>query len=137
MATISKTRPLTGCGRPSGNQLIWAAVFGVSLPVVALILKHWDLPPAARYALVLFSLATGAQYVRAMVRDTRRQMDELQLRIYLEASAVVVCGLFVLMLTYPILVAAHLAGTLDYTIVLVLIVALGVVGYINAWRRYR
>jgi hypothetical protein len=137
MATVSKSGFLSGCGRPSRNQLVWAVIFGASLPVIALVLKHWEAPAVVRYLLAALSLATGAQYVRAMVRDIRRQMDELQLRIYLEAAAVVVCGLFVLMLAYPILVAAHLAGALDYSVVLVLIVALGIVGYVGAKRRYR
>jgi uncharacterized membrane-anchored protein len=67
----------------------------------------------------------------------RRQMDELQLRIYLEAAAVVACGLFILMLSYPLLEAAHLVGPLDCYVVLVMIVVLGLVGYVSGVRRYR
>jgi hypothetical protein len=72
-----------------------------------------------------------------MVRDLRRQVDELQLRIYLEAAAVVVGGLFIIMLTYPTLQEAGVLPALDYSMVLVLIVLLGTGGYINARRRYR
>jgi len=86
---------------------------------------------------LVIPVLTGLLYLRAMVDDIRRQMDELQLRIYLEAAAVVVCGLFMVMLIYPLLQAARLVGALDYSIVLVLIVVLGTIGYLSAARRYR
>ena len=41
------------------------------------------------------------------------------------------------MITYPVLQAARLVGPLDYLVVLVLIVVLGLLGYVNAVRRYR
>ncbi len=96
-----------------------------------------SLPAAARYLIPAIPLLAGFFYIRAMVTDIRRQMDELQLRIYLEAAAVVVCGLFILMLVYPLLEAAHLVGPLNYLIVLGLIFVLGLVGYLSAVRRYR
>ncbi len=76
-------------------------------------------------------------YLLTMVRDLRRQVDELNLRIYLEASAVVVCGLFIVMLTYPALHDAGVLPALDYSMVLALIAVLLVGGYIGARRRYR
>jgi hypothetical protein len=41
------------------------------------------------------------------------------------------------MLLYPLLEAGHLVGPLDYFIVLAILVALGTIGYVRAWRRYR
>jgi hypothetical protein len=55
----------------------------------------------------------------------------------MEAAAVTVCGLFILMVAYPVLEAAHLAVKLDYSVVLALIVGLGLAGYISGVRRYR
>src|SRR6267154_1582472 len=124
-------RVLAGCGRPSGRQLLWAIVFFVSLGIGLAVLRHWALPVAARYLVPVIPLFAGAGWVLVFVRDVRRQMDELQLRIYMEAAAVAVCGLFVLMLSYPLLQAAHLVGPLDHTVVLALIVVLGIVGYIG------
>ena len=95
------------------------------------------LPAAVRYLIPAVPLFAGVQYVRVLVSDIRHQMDELQLRIYLEAAAVVVCGLFLLMITYPLLQAANLVGPLDYFVVLVLMVVLGIMGYISGVRRYR
>jgi len=137
-ATASGRRSfLQGCGRPSGRQLLYAIAFGISLGVATAVLRHLTLPAAVSYLVPAVPLLCGLLYVRAMVDDIRRQMDELQLRIYLEAAAVVVCGLFIVMLIYPLLEAAHLVGPLDSLMVLVLIAALLVVGYITAMRRYR
>ena len=82
-------------------------------------------------------LFAGIQYLRVLVRDMHQQMDELQLRIYLEAAAVVVCGLFIVMIAHPLLEAAQLLGPVDYLEVLVLMVVLGIMGYISGVRRYR
>lgn len=128
---------LEGCGRPSGRQLLWVMLFSVSMGIAGPVLRLLTMPAAVRYLIPTVPLFFGAQYVRALVSDSRRQMDELQLRIYLEAAAVVVCGLVIIMITYPLLQAAHLMGPLDYLVVLVLIVVLGIVGYVNAVRRYR
>ncbi len=126
-----------GCGRPSTLQLVWAVVFGVTLSLGIAVLRHLTLPTAVRYLVPFVPLFAGIEYILVMVRDTGRQQDELQLRIYLEAAMVVVCGLFVLMLCYPLLEAAQLLGPLDSYMVLVMIVLLGAVGYFSAYRRYR
>jgi hypothetical protein len=128
---------LEGCGRPSGRQYVWAILLGVSLSFGLALLRYLHLPTAVRYLIPAVPLFAGAQYVRVLVSDMRRQMDELQLRIYLEAAAVVACGLFILMLSYPLLEAAHLVGPLDCYVVLVMIVVLGLVGYVSGVRRYR
>jgi len=135
--TPQKRHILLGCGRPSGRQYLWAILCGASLSIGLAVLRYLHLPTAVRYLIPAVPLFAGAQYLRVLVRDMHRQMDELQLRIYLEAAAVVVCGLFILMLTYPLLEAAHLVGPLDYLAVLVWIVVLGIVGYISGVRRYR
>jgi hypothetical protein len=135
--TPPKRGVLAGCGRPSGRQLAWAIVFGVSLSIGLAVLRYLTVPTAVRYLIPAVTLFAGAQYLRVLVRDMHRQKDELQLRIYLEAAAVVVCGLFILMVTYPMLEAARLVGPLDSFGVFVLMVVLGVVGYISGVRRYR
>ena len=137
MTTVSKPRIFTACGRASTSQLVWSAAFAAELIIFVYILKHWDLPLAVRYLLPILTFGVGAQYIRVMVRDIRRQKDELQLRIYLEAAAVIVCGLFLFILAYPVLEIAHIAGPLDSSVVLAIMVALGIVGYATAARRYR
>ena len=136
-ASVSGRRALGGCGRPSGRQLGWAIAFGVSLGVATAVLRHLVLSAPVRYLVPAVPLLLGVLYVRALVDDIRRQQDELQLRIYLEAAAVVVCGLFIIMLIYPLLVAARLVGPLDDFVVLILLAVLLVLGYIFARRRYR
>ena len=101
------------------------------------ILRYLTVPAAVRYLFPAVPLLAGVLWMRAIVDDIRRQMDELQLRIYLEAAAVVVCGLFIVLLTYPMLQAARLVGPLDSSFVLVLIAVLLSVGYLSARRRYR
>lgn len=128
---------MAGCGRPSGRQLFWAIAFAISLAAGTAVLRHLKMPAAVRFGVPAIPLLAGLFYLRALVDDMRRQKDELQLRIYLEAAAVVVCGLFVVMLTFPILQAAGLVETLDNDIVMGVIVVLGTVGYISAARRYR
>jgi predicted membrane channel-forming protein YqfA (hemolysin III family) len=112
-------------------------IFGATLPICLAVLRHLHLPTAVRYLIPAVPLFAGVQYLRVLVRDMRQQMDELQLRIYLEAAAVVVCGLFIVMVMHPLLEAAQLVGPLDYLEVLVVIVVLGIVGYISGVRRYR
>jgi hypothetical protein len=136
-ATASSRRSVKGCGRPSRQQLYWSIAFGVSLILGEAVLRYLTVPAAVRYLVPGVPLLAGLLFVREMVRDIQRQKDELQLRIYLEATAVVVCGLFIVMLTYPILEAARLVGSLDHLFVEVLIAVLLIIGYIGARRRYR
>jgi len=135
--TASGRRSVASCGWPSGRQLFWAIAFAISLGVGTAVFRHLQVPNAVRYGGPAIPLLAGLFYIRALVDDMRRQKDELQLRIYLEAAAVVVCGLFVVLLTFPILQAAGLVETLNNDIVLGVIVVLGTIGYLNAVRRYR
>jgi hypothetical protein len=111
--------------------------FGLTLGAGVIVLRRFSLPLAAQYALAAVPVVAGAMYMNALVCDLRRQRDELQLRIYLEAAAVVVGGLFLLMCTYPLLQAAHLVGPLDWGNVLLFMNVIGAVAYIRALRRYR
>lgn len=128
---------LARCGRPSTSQMVWGVAFFILLAIVQVVLRRVELPTAARYVLPLAPLASGFLYIRSMIRDTRRQLDELQLRIYLEAAAVIVCGLFIIMLSYPLIQAAGWIGPLDHSVVLFAIFGLGAAGYFTARRRYR
>src|SRR5689334_21727509 len=97
-SALPERRSVLGCGRPSRRQMLWAIVFGVTLAIGTVVLRHWQLPTAVQYLIPAVPLGAGVLYMRAMVGDMQRQMDELQLRIYFEAAAIVVCGLFVIML---------------------------------------
>jgi len=101
------------------------------------VLRHFSLPLSVQYVLAAIPIFAGCLYMNAMVCDVRRQMDELQLRIYLEAAAVVVCGLFPMMCTYPLLQSEHLVGPLDWGIVLIILGVLGTSPCTRALRRYR
>src|SRR5215204_5303235 len=113
------------CGKPSTAQAVWGAAFFLLLGIVQVVLRRVELPAGARYLLPLGPLCAGFLYMRSMVTDTRRQLDELQLRIYLEAAVVVVCGLFIVMLSYPLMQAAGWVGPLDHSFVMLVLFALG------------
>jgi hypothetical protein len=136
-ATASIRRTVKGCGRPSNRQLLWSLAFAVSLILGEAVLHYLTVPAAVRYLVPVVPLLAGLLFVRALVHDIQRQKDELQLRVLLEAAAVVVCGLFIVMLTYPILEGARLVGPLNHLFVEVLIAVLLVIGYLSARRRYR
>jgi hypothetical protein len=59
--------------------------FFVLLSVERVLVRRVEMPAPARAVL---PLAAGLFYMRSMVTDFRRQSDELQLRIYLEAAVV-------------------------------------------------
>jgi hypothetical protein len=130
-------RRFAGCGRPSASQLAWSIAFFVLLSVERVLARRLELPDAVRYLLPVAPLAAGFFYMRSMVADFRRQSDELQLRIYLEAAVVAVCGLFVVMFSYPLLEAAGWVGPLEHMTVLLVLFVFGSIGYYVAWRRYR
>jgi hypothetical protein len=102
-----------------------------------MVLRWVPLPLVVQYLVAAVPVLAGGMYMNALVCDLRRQRDELQLRIYLEAAAVVVGGLFLLMCTYPLLEASHLVGPLDWGNVLLFMSVIGAVAYIRARRRYR
>ena len=65
------------------------------------------------------------------------RLDELQLRIQLEAAATACLGVFLVTLVYPIFQFAGFVGPLQPYYVIFLLVGLLLVGYLNANRRYR
>jgi hypothetical protein len=136
-ATPAEHHKAQGCGRPSGRLLVWSIVFSLTWVVGSILLPRFTFPTAIQYLIAAIPVFAGGMYINAIVRDVRRKRDELQLRIYLEAAAVVVCGLFLLMFTYPLLQAVHLVGPLDSGRVLVFMAVLLVVAYFRAKRRYR
>jgi len=137
-ASAPEKRVAYGCfGRPSARQMWWGIVFLISATGGSIVLRHASLPPVAQDLIAVFPVFAGVFYMNALIGDVRAQMDELQLRIYLEAAAMVVCGLFVLTIVYPGLQAAHLVGPLDWDIVLMFIMTLGIIAYVRAMRRYR
>jgi hypothetical protein len=136
-ATSAGHRTAQGCGQVSGRQLVWLIVFGLTWVAGSILLQRFTLPTAIQYLIAAIPVIAGGIYINALVCDIRRKRDELQLRIYLEAAAVVVCGLFLLMFTYPLLQAVHLVGPLDSGRVLVFMAVLLAVAYFRAVRRYR
>ncbi len=134
---VSERRLVSVCGRPSLRQMVWVAVFAASLPVGVAVHRRMDVPPLLGYLLAAIPLLAGAMYMRTMVRDVREQMDELQIRIYLEAATISLCGLFVVVCSYQLIEKAGLAGPLNGTIVILLMVGFGLIGYWRAVRRYR
>ena len=137
IAGMSFTRFVTRCGRPSASQIVWSVVFFSLVVVEGAVAKRVQLPEAVRLLLPVAPMVAGFFYMRSAVRDTRRQSDELQLRIYLEAAAVALCGLFVFVLTYPLMQAAGWVGPLQAEAVLFALIGFGAIGYFVARRRYR
>jgi hypothetical protein len=89
-----------------------------------------------RVAAVAVPLVCGVAYAFRLLRDLAR-LDELQLRIQLEAAATACLGVFLVTLLYPILQIAGFVGQLQPYYVVFLLVGLLLVGYLNANRRYR
>jgi hypothetical protein len=133
----AKRRPLSACGRPSATQVYWGLAFFVTLFACMFVNRYFVLATPFRQMAPLVPLAAGAFYMRAFIRDLHTKKDELQLRIYLEAGAITVGGLLILMMTYPLLQKGGLVGPLDSTVVLVMIGLLAVAGCFKAARRYR
>jgi hypothetical protein len=85
---------------------------------------------------VLVPVACSLAYVRQLIRDLRR-LDELELRIQLEAAATACLGVFVAAMIYPVMQIAGFVGPLQPYYVVFFLVGLVLVGYFNAIRRYR
>jgi hypothetical protein len=100
--------------------------------------KHAKVSPGLplRILVVAIPLACGVAYVFRLVRDFAK-LDELQLRIHLEAAATACLGVFIVSLLYPVLQIAGFVGPLQPYYVTFLLVGLLMLGYLNATRRYR
>ncbi|HEY1204343.1 MAG: hypothetical protein ABSH46_19230 [Bryobacteraceae bacterium] len=95
---------------------------------------HPGLP--LRILAVALPLVCGVGYIFRLLRDLAR-LDELQLRIQLEAAATACLGVFLVTILYPILQFAGFVGPLQPFYVTFLLVGLLMLGYFNANRRYR
>src|SRR5882724_9343510 len=89
--------------RPSRRQAVWALLFFFSQGLGTIVLSRAWVPPPYTYAVAAAPLIAGVFYIASVVSDIRTRMDELQRRIYLEAAAVTVCGLFLITMVYPLL----------------------------------
>jgi hypothetical protein len=124
------------CKRGTLVQTVW--LLGLALSVAAGILLIALLKPTLPFRIlaVAVPLGCGAAYVVRLLRDMER-LDELQLRIHLEAAATACLGVFIASLLYPIFQIAGFVGPLQAYWVTFLLVGLLLFGYVNAGRRYR
>ena len=123
--------------RRSYTQAGWALAMALSA-AAALLLLTWlepaQLPVRALAALV--PLAFGVVWVFYLLRDLRT-LDELQLRVNLEAAAIGCLGVFVGAILYPVFQHAGFVGQLQPRYVVLAVIALVGAGYVAAGRRYR
>lgn len=117
-------------------QTLW--LLGMAFTTSAGILLIALLKPALpiRILAVAVPLVFGAFYAFRLLRDLAR-LDELQLRIQLEAAATACLGVFLVTIVYPVFQIAGFVGPLQPYYVIFLLVGLLLVGYLNANRRYR
>jgi hypothetical protein len=122
--------------RSTLRQTAWllAAVFSTAAGIVLVALVRPGLP--VRVLVVAVPVLCGLAYTRQMVRDVRK-LDELQLRIQLEAAATACLGVFVAANIYPVVQIAGFVGPMQPFYVVFLLIGLVLAGYINACRRYR
>jgi len=125
------------CNRGSAGQFVSAILMALAVAGAVLLESFAKfLPTAVKALILLVPLGCGVAYVHFLLRDMRR-LDELQLRVHLEAAAVGCLGTFVVMLLYPAVQYAGFLGQLrPVYVVFVLIGSMGL-GYANAVRRYK
>jgi hypothetical protein len=116
--------------------LIFSFSAAVMVMGAALLAKLFPLRSPARIALALFEGAVTAAIIVGSVRSIRR-LDEMQLRIHLDAMAFAFAGTGVLATTYGFLVTAGLPDIDWGGILWPAMVALWVIGILIASRRYR
>ena len=117
-------------------QTLW--LLGMAFTTAGGILLIALLKPALPFRIlaVAIPLVCGAAYAFRLLRDLAR-LDELQLRIQLEAAATACLGVFLVTIVYPVFQIAGFVGPLQPYYVIFLLVGLLLVGYFNANRRYR
>ncbi len=131
MATAS-----TSCTGGTGRQIAWVLATALSVAAGIALLTIYRPPLPARIAAVLVPIGCGLAYAFQLVHDMQK-LDELQTRINLEATATACLGVFIAALVYPVVQSAGFAGPLQPYYVLILLSALWMAGYLNAYRRYR
>lgn len=117
-------------------QALWLLGMGFTT-AGGILLIAW-LKPALPFRIlaVTVPLVCGVAYAFRLLRDLAR-LDELQLRIQLEAAATACLGVFLATILYPVVQIAGFVGPLRPDYLLFLLVGLLLVGYLNATRRYR
>jgi len=117
-------------------QTLW--LLGMAFTTAGGILLIAWLKPALPFRIltVAVPLVCGVAYSFRLLRDLAR-LDELQLRIQLEAAATACLGVFLVTIVYPVFQIAGFVGPLQPYYVIFLLVGLLLAGYLNANRRYR
>jgi hypothetical protein len=130
------TDSVLSCSRATLGQTLW--LLGAGLSTAAGILLIAKLKPGLplRVLAVAVPLACGIAYIWRLIHEMKR-LDELQLRIQLEAAATACVGVFVAAIVYPVVQIAGFVGRLEPYYVVFLMAGLLGVGYLNAVRRYR
>ncbi len=128
--------PFSCWTRGTTVQTLWllGMAFTTSAGIVLIALLKPALP--FRILAVAVPLVCGVAYAVRLLRDLAR-LDELQLRIQLEAAATACLGVFLVTILYPVLQIAGFVGPLQPYYVIFLLVGTLLVGYLNANRRYR
>ncbi len=135
---MNTSSPAIGsCKRGSAGQFVSALTLGLSV-AGATLLQDFTPRLATPWKVVILAvpLASAVAYIHFLMRDMRR-LDELQLRVHLEAASVACLGTFVLMLIYAAIQYAGFVGQIRPVYVVYLMLALAGLGYLNAVRRYR
>lgn len=124
------------CFQKLRAQVFWALATGFTTMggIILIALLKPALP--FRILVVIVPVGCGAAYTVRLVRDFAR-LDELQLRIRLEAAATACLGVLLAVMAYPIFRIAGFVGELQPYYVVFLLVGLLLFGYLNANRRYR
>jgi hypothetical protein len=124
------------CGL-SWQQFLWLLAMTVTASLgTALLRVLQGVPTIVRVASILAPMAFGVLYVARFIRDMR-EMDELEIRMGMEAAAFALAGVFVLAVAYPVAESAGFVGSLQPHYVILAFSGLAVVGYALAWRRYK
>ncbi len=117
-------------------QTLWLFAMGLTTAAGILLLVRLKPGLPLRILAVAIPLGCGVAYTFRLLRDLAH-LDELQLRIQLEAAATACLGVFIAALLYPVVQIAGFVGQLQPYYVVFLLVGLLFLGYLNASRRYR
>ncbi len=130
------TNATFSCSKATLAQTLWllATALTTSAGILLIALLKPSLP--IRILVVAVPLVCGVAYTFRLLGDFVR-LDELQLRIHLEAAATACLGVFLAVMVYPVFRIAGFVGELQPYYVLFLLVGLLLFGYLNANRRYR
>ncbi len=124
------------CGSWVGMTL-WAVAMGFSAAGAVLLFRFMGgLPLAAKIGIIAVPLVPSFFFIRSLMKGLKA-VDELQLRIHMEAAATGTLGIFIAACIYPVARMAGLVGELQPHYVIFTLVGFVFLGYINAIRRYR